>query len=107
VARVNNRSAERTLDQARDGMISRTQTTLVSESKLTTLPYPGREITAKNSEGGFLEARLLYVNDRLYTLMALFPSQNARREQDVVRFFNSFTPLRVGSRLPEASPKGT
>jgi hypothetical protein len=107
VARVNNRSAERTLDQARDGMISRTQTTLVSESKLTTLPYPGREITAKNSEGGFLEARLLYVNDRLYTLMALFPSQNARREQDVVRFFNSFTPLRVSSTLPKASPKGT
>jgi hypothetical protein len=107
VARVNNRSPERTLDQARDGMISRTQTTLVSESKLTALPYPGREITAKNSEGGFLEARLLYVNDRLYTLMALFPSQNARREQDVVRFFNSFTPLRVSSTLPKASPKGT
>src|SRR6185437_7297228 len=87
VARVNNRVPERTLDQARDGMLARTQTTLVSESKLTSLPYPGRDITAKNSEGGFLDARLLYVNDRLYTLLALFPTQGARHEQDVVRFF--------------------
>jgi hypothetical protein len=107
VARVNNRVPESTLDQARDGMLARTQTRLVSESKLTSLPYPGRDITAKNSGGGFLDARLLYVNDRLYTLMALFPAQNARQEQDVVRFFNSFTPLRVSSTLPEASPKGT
>jgi hypothetical protein len=107
VARVNNRAPERTLDQARDGMLSRTQTTLVSESRLTSLPYPGRDITAKNSEGGFLDARLLYVNDRLYTLMALFPTQNARREQDVIRFFNSFSPLRVSPTLPEAAQKGT
>jgi len=107
VARVNNRVPERTLDQARDGMLARTQSTLVTESKLTTLPFPGRDITAKNSEGGFLEARLLYMNDRLYTLMALFPTQNARHEQDVSRFFNSFTPLRVSPTLPEAAPKGT
>jgi len=107
VARVNNRVPDRTLDQARDGMLARTQTTLVSESKLTTLPYPGRDITAKNSEGGFLDARMLYVNDRLYTLMALFPTQSARHEQDVIRFFNSFAPQRVSPTLPEATPKGT
>jgi hypothetical protein len=107
VARVNNRVPERTLDQARDGMLARTQTTLVTESKLTNLPYPGRDISAKNSEGGFLDARLLYVNDRLYTLMALFPTQSARHEQDVIRFFNSFSPQRVSQTLPEATPKGT
>jgi hypothetical protein len=106
VARVNNRVPERTLDQARDGMLARTQTTLVTETKLTSLPYPGRDITAKNSEGGFLDARMLYVNDRLYTLMALFPTQNARHEQDVIRFFNSFAPQRVSQTLPEAAPKG-
>jgi hypothetical protein len=106
VARVNDRVPDRTLDQARDGMLARTQTTLMNESRTTVDGYPARDITAKNSGGGLLEARLIFMNDRLFTLMALYPSTNARRDQDVTRFYNSFTPLRVGTRLPEATPKG-
>ncbi|HWG20355.1 MAG TPA: hypothetical protein VG225_07470 [Terracidiphilus sp.] len=106
VARVNDRVPERTLDQARDGMLARTQTTLVGESRVSALGYPARDITAKNSEGGVLDARLIFMNDRLYTLMALFPSMGARREQDVTRFYNSFTPLRVGTAIPAGPAKG-
>jgi len=39
-------------------------------------------------------------------VMALFPSQGARREQNVVRFYNSFVPTRVATNLPAAAPKG-
>jgi hypothetical protein len=95
VARVNGRSPEKTLEQARDGMLARTQTTLVREGHATASGYPARDITAKNSGGGYLDARLIYANDRLYTLMVVYPSISARREQDVIRFYNSFTILRA------------
>jgi hypothetical protein len=106
VARVNDGAPDRTLDQARDGMLARTGTTLDHESRISSVGSQGREIVAHNSGGGILQARLIFINSRLYTLMALFPSTNARRDQDVVRFFNSFTPLRVGTSLPPASPRG-
>jgi hypothetical protein len=104
VARSNDRVPDRTLDQARDGMLARTQTTLVKQSKTTGSGFSALEITAKNNGGGLLEARLILMNDRLYTLMALYPSVSARRERDVSRFYDSFTPLRVGTSLPEATP---
>lgn len=107
VARVNHRDPDRTLDQARDGMLSRTQTALIRESRITVAGFPARDITAKNSEGGMLDARLIFANDRLYTLMAVFPSMGARREQDVIRFYNSFTPSQPGGMMPQQSPRGT
>jgi hypothetical protein len=106
VARVNHRATDLTLDQARDGMLARTQTTLASESKILDQGFPARDITARNAGGGLLDARFVLVNDRLYTLMALYPSTNARHEQDVVRFYNSFTPSSISTTLPSAPPKG-
>jgi hypothetical protein len=100
VARANNNVPDRTLDQARDGMLARTQTTLMSENRILSSGFPGREILAHNAQGGMLDARLIYVQtsrvqvpgakSRLYTLLALFPTAGARSEQDVSRFFNSF-----------------
>jgi predicted Zn-dependent protease len=37
-----------------------------------------------------MDARLIYAGDRLYMLVAAFPSARARRDQNVARFFNSF-----------------
>jgi hypothetical protein len=106
VARVNNRIPEKTLDAARDGMLSRTQTYLESETKVTAGGYPARDVAAHNAGGGVLNVRLIYTGERLYTLMALFPGAGARREQDVIRFYNSFSPSRVpGETLPLASPR--
>jgi hypothetical protein len=102
VARVNNRLPERTLEMARDGMLARTRTMLGSESRLMFKGYPSREISARNASGGLLNARLIFAGERLYTLMALFPSNHARREQDVKHFFSSFQP--AGPTIPEAIP---
>ena len=95
IARANNNVPDRTLDQSREGMLARTQTMLLNESRITFGGFPGREILAHNASGGVLNARLIYVqnssnHDRLYTLMALFPTAGARREQDVTHFFDSF-----------------
>ena len=104
VSRISNRLPDKTLDMARDGMLVRTRTTLTNESRILSSGFPARDIAARNGDGGILDARLIFTGDRLYTLMALFPSSQARREQDVVRFFNSFAASKLpGTALPTAS----
>jgi hypothetical protein len=106
VARVNMRAPDKTLDAARDGMLSRTQTFLDTDAHATAAGFPARDIAAHNAGGGVLNVRMIYTGERLYTLMALFPSSSARREQDVIRFYNSFSPSRVpGETLPLAAPR--
>jgi hypothetical protein len=90
VARVNQRSAERTLEMARDDALNRTQTALVNESGTTLDGFPARDFTAQNANGGTMNSRLIYAGQRLYMLTAVFPSAAARRDADVLRFFNSF-----------------
>jgi hypothetical protein len=91
VARVNQRSAERTLEMARDEALNRTQTALVNESGASFDGHPARDFTAQNANGGTMNTRLIYAGQRLYMLTAVFPSAAARRDSDVTRFFNSFT----------------
>lgn len=106
VARVNNRSPDKTLDAARDGMLAKTQTFLDTDAHASAAGYPARDISAHNAGGGVINIRMIYTGERLYTLMALFPSSGARREQDVIRFYNSFSPSKVpGETLPVASPR--
>jgi hypothetical protein len=91
VARVNRHEAGQILEMARDGAVARTQTSLVTESTSTTQGFPGRDFAARNSGGGVMNSRLIYAGSRLYMLNAAFPSEGARRDRDVSRFFNSFT----------------
>jgi hypothetical protein len=83
-------SIERTLDNARDGALARTQTTLVGESKANFLGYPGREFTGRNANGGLFNARLILAGTKLYMMIAAFPAPSARRDEDVSHFFDSF-----------------
>lgn len=101
VARANNNAPDATLDQARDGMLARTQTTLIKEARITVDGNPAREILAQNSGGGILNARLIFTKSgRLYTLLALFPTAGARNADDVNRFFDSFGPLNEPATSP-------
>ena len=102
VARIA-QSAERTLNLARDGMLARTETTILSESRGFYHDYPSVDVLARNNGGGILNARLIMAENRLYTLMALFPSASARGEHDVNHFFDSFVPARP-STIPETLP---
>lgn len=90
VARASQRSAERTLEMARDDALNRTQTALVNESGASFDGFPARDFTAQNANGGMMNSRLIYAGQRLYMLTATFPSAAARRDTDVLRFFNSF-----------------
>jgi hypothetical protein len=103
VARVNGQVSDRVLDMARDDALARTQTNLVSESRSSPGGFPARDFVGRNVGGGIMDIRLIYTGQRLYMLIAAFPSASARREQDVVRFYNSFKVV-ASSRIPEAMP---
>ena len=106
VARMNDLVPDKTLDQARDGTLNRTQTTLVSEIRSNPQGYPGRDVVARNVGGGVLDTRFIYAGSRLYMLIATAPSAAARHEEEVIRFFNSFT-IASNTQIPETIPAAT
>ena len=106
VARINDLIPDKTLDQARDGALARTSTTLVSEIRSNPQGYPGRDVVAHNVGGGVLDARFIFAGTRLYMLIATAPSASTRREQDVLRFFNSFA-VASNTQIPETLPPAT
>jgi hypothetical protein len=83
--------AEKTLDMARDGALGRTQTSLIGESRNDRDGYRVRTFLARNAGGGILNGRLILTGTHLYMLIATFPSVSARHQEDVDRFFDSFS----------------
>jgi hypothetical protein len=106
VARMNDLVPDKTLDQARDGALTRTNTTLISEIRSNPQGFPGRDVVAHNVGGGILDTRLIYAGSRLYMLIATAPSAAARHEEDVIRFFNSFA-IASNAQIPETIPAAT
>jgi len=106
VARMNDLAPDKTLDQARDGALYRTSTTLRTEIRTSPQGYPGRDIVAHNAGGGILDTRFVYAGTRLYMLIAASPSPAARRENDIDHFFNSFV-VAASNRIPETLPAAT
>jgi hypothetical protein len=106
VSRMNDLVPDKTLDQARDGALVRTSTTLVSEVRSNPQGFPGRDIVAHNAGGGILKTRLIYAGSRLYMLIATSPSAAALHEEDVTHFFNSFA-IASNTQIPETIPAAT
>jgi hypothetical protein len=103
VMRMSSHVPERTLNAARDGMLIRTQTTIVSQSLSTQRGSPSMDVLARNVQGGVLNARLILAGTRLYLMMALFNSPDAAQGQDVSRFFDSFS-YSESAAIPETLP---
>jgi hypothetical protein len=103
VMRISSHVPERTLIAARDGMLVRTQTTMVSQLLSTQHGNPAMDVLARNVQGGILNARLICVGNRLYIMMAMFNSADAAQDQDVSRFFDSFSSSE-SSAIPETLP---
>lgn len=103
VARANRGDPQRTLEAARDGMLARTQTFLIQQSDLKVAGFPALELSARNAGGGILDARLIYAHGCLYSLIITFPDLATRRQTDVNRFYQSFTPPAPSSRPANAT----
>jgi hypothetical protein len=103
VARVNGHAPDRTMDMARDDALARTQTTLINESRTSIAGFPARDFVGRNAGGGILDSRMIFAGQRLYMLIAAFPSASARCDRDVTRFFNSFA-VTSSAGIPETVP---
>jgi hypothetical protein len=91
VERVNKHVPDRTLDMALTDALDRSQTTLETKTEVSQQGFPGRDFSAHNSGGGVINSRLVLARHRLYMLTAAYPSADARKQQDVARFFSSFS----------------
>ena len=103
VVRAAGQSVQRIFDLSCDGALARTQSALVSESNTTVDGFPARDFTGRNAQGGLFNSRLVLAGQRLYMLVASFPSASARRQQDVTHFFHGFH-LTASSSIPESMP---
>lgn len=90
VERASGEVVEQTLDNARDGALARTQTTLMAESKANYQGFPARDFSGHNQSGGMFNARLILAGKKLYMMIVAFPAASARRDEDVNHFFDSF-----------------
>ena len=97
VERASGEAVDRTLDNARDGALARTQTTLMGESRANYQGYPARDFSGRNQSGGLFNARLILAGTKLYMMIVAFPAPSARRDEDVNHFFDSFK-LNSGAR---------
>jgi hypothetical protein len=106
VIRNSDHTADHILEIAKQGALARTQTTQVTETRTNPGGNPGRDFVGRNAGGGGISARLICAGRRLYMLTATFPSDSARRDQDIARFFNSFsiTGASAASSIPESLP---
>jgi hypothetical protein len=91
VERAAKEDIERTLDMARNGALERTGTILTDESRSALGIYTARNFSGRNDSGGILRARLILAGRRLYMLIVTTPASSIQRDEDVNRFFNSFT----------------
>jgi hypothetical protein len=78
------------LDKARDGAVSNTQGTLLSEQIIQVEGNPGRELKISAAGGkGTIRAKVFLVGNRLYHVVAVTPVEESYTPQ-VRRFLDSF-----------------
>jgi hypothetical protein len=75
------------LDSVRDGLMYQTKGKLISDRRMTLATFPGRDLEIMGIEDQHFRVRLVWVETRLYQIMAVTPGQ-PRPEANV--FFDSF-----------------
>lgn len=77
-------------DYARNGSLTRSGGTLVSEKDIKFNTIPGRETVVQTKDAGFVKARLYVYNLRLYTVMATSEKLEDLESKEAKLFFDSF-----------------
>ena len=87
---IDSTDPQKMLDGARDGAVANVKGRLVSETKVSFNSKPARQFVIEVPNRGFITARIILVGPRMYQLMLIAPT-NQGHEEDISRFFNSFT----------------
>ena len=86
-AGVSKANPQKLLDSARDGLMYQTKGRMMSDKRITLANFPGRDLEIMGSEGTHYRARLIWVENRLYQVMAVTPGKPL---PDANVFFDSF-----------------
>lgn len=86
-AGVSKSNPQKLLEAVRDGLVFQTKGRTISNKEITLANFPGRDIEIMGGEGSHYRVRLVWVETRLYQIMAVTPGK-PRPEANV--FFDSF-----------------
>jgi hypothetical protein len=78
---------QKLLEGARDGLMYQTKGRMISDNPITLASFPGRDLEIMGANGSHYRVRLVWVETRLYQVMAVTPGK-PEPEADI--FFNSF-----------------
>lgn len=91
---IGSKSPDEVLEAARDGSLSKTQGTVISQKRLTVQGYPALEIQARARGNSLLDARIVVAGKRLYVIMAVATGEQDREANAIRRIFDSFKVMR-------------
>ncbi len=80
---------EQLLDQVKQGIVKKTNFTLISDKNITFETDIGKELTMKNEEE-LISFRVYLINDRIYVLAASNPTETDAISETIISFFDSF-----------------
>ena len=86
-AGVSKSNPQKLLEAVRDGLVYQTKGRMISDKHITLANFPGRDIEIMGGEGSHYRVRLVWVETRLYQIMAVTLGK-PRPEANV--FFDSF-----------------
>lgn len=86
-AGVSKSNPQKLLEAVRDGLVYQTKGRTISDKHITLANFPGRDIEIMDGEGSHYRVRLVWVETRLYQIMAVTLGK-PRPEANV--FFDSF-----------------
>jgi hypothetical protein len=87
---MGNKSPDEVLDTARDGSLSKTQGTVISQKRVTVQGYPALEMQARVRGHSLLDARIVVVGKRLYLIVAVATIEQDRDTSAIQRMFETF-----------------
>ncbi|EAZ88966.1 hypothetical protein [Crocosphaera chwakensis] len=80
---------EQLLDEVKQGIVKKTNFTLITDKNITFETDIGKELTMKN-EDELISFRVYLINDRIYVLAAASPTQSDAISETIISFFDSF-----------------
>ena len=86
-AGVSKSNPQKLLEAVRDGLVFQTKGRTISNKHITLAGFPGRDLEILGGEGSHYRVRLVWVETRLYQIMAVTPG---KPRPDANVFFNSF-----------------
>lgn len=87
---IGRKSPDEALESARDGSLSKTQASVISQKRTTVQGYPALDMQARAGGNSLIDSRMIVAGKRFYMIMAVTPVQQDREDKTIERMVESF-----------------